>query len=695
MKAQIKELISFEKKCKDVPASASASVPMPVPVHPAHVFMPMHGSGPEGAPPVAEGGGTKTTPPEPGASEVGAQDPPGLHPYRLARPGDKPKPSGMTPLFTTVDLEDGTSIFKEVVQSGESHRVNTIGAEKRDPHKNFILGQMVRETAVPKFSGEVCDFEHFRWAFTRYIGKLEQTQGQQLDEDIKVFILEKALPPYETKWLQQMLQEGQKITCQGFLAKLEAKFGATRESQVRQKWESLKCQHDGKMTAFDMQKFELEFKQLRKELPIIHDEEVHRHLMRRLPGHMVNWVTDEEARLKADRPRVVWTTPGQKSNAEIAASVLDFIGEMPEKVHRVQPKVFVITFGKKEGAKKMLDLNGMQLETGETLHIRPEDHHMSLDEVFSFLTHRLECRDKVDSYLRTPPQQNNRWRSNRDPRYVRITDVDTEQSETDEEEESEEDEDRPRGRSRDRRYRKSRSVSPVAAEQKRSKSAPARSEPARPPTPPPEKPQPKAQSDGALSDGGKAKWQNWGRGNRNGNGNGSRNNGNGSRNGGNGNGNGSGNGNRNGNGNWKNNGNGKGAEALICGRCKKIGHYASHCYTNMNNPRNREFAGWPPDDQNGTAQGQGKGKGGGQNDTRQNNGQNWGRQNWGQNRGRGGNRSWGNGGRGKGNSPPPRTPKTPRAGAPRPPRSRKAGVVGGRGRATLAQKMNPPGSLWL
>ena len=44
---------------------------------------------------------------------------------------------------------------------------------------------------------------------------------------------------------------------------------------------------------------------------------------------------------------------------------------------------------------------------------------------------------------------------------------------------------------------------------------------------------------------------------------------------------------------------------------------------------------------------------------------------------------------------PSKNATNPRAGAPRPTRSRKAGVVGGRGRATLAQKMNPPGSLWL
>ena len=56
----------------------------------------------------------------------------------------------------------------------------------------------------------------------------------------------------------------------------------------------------------DLQKSELEFRQLRKEESTISDEESGRHLMNQLPEHMVNWVADEEVRLKSDRPRVVW-----------------------------------------------------------------------------------------------------------------------------------------------------------------------------------------------------------------------------------------------------------------------------------------------------------------------------------------------------------------------------------------------------
>ena len=214
---------------------------------------------------------------------VEVSPPSGFRLFTVKKPGGEAKPPNFVPLLATIDETTGESIFAEAPPPDLVRNVAPIGADHRGSHHNFILGQMIKEQVIPKFSGEVCDFEQFRWLFSRYLTKLEQTQGHPLEEDMKIFIPEKALPQYESRWLQQMQQEGHPITCQGFLAKMEAKFGATRDCQIRQKWENLKCTHDGKMTAMVMQKFELEFRQLRKELPTISDEEVHRHLMKRLP----------------------------------------------------------------------------------------------------------------------------------------------------------------------------------------------------------------------------------------------------------------------------------------------------------------------------------------------------------------------------------------------------------------------------
>ena len=53
---------------------------------------------------------------------------------------------------------------------------------------------------------------------------------------MKVWMLEKALPQHEMLWLQQLLQEGQKVTSQGFLAQLKTKMARIRENEIRQKW---------------------------------------------------------------------------------------------------------------------------------------------------------------------------------------------------------------------------------------------------------------------------------------------------------------------------------------------------------------------------------------------------------------------------------------------------------------------------
>ena len=362
------------------------------------------------------------------------------------------------PILFGSEFGDEVSVFADP-PSGTVRRVAPVGVGREGDSK-FMLNQLFKESAIPKFSGEVCDFENFRWNFNRYLQRVEDIQGNKIKEEFKVYLLEKALPTFQSQWLQQMQQEGQAVTCRGFLALMETKFCGARENQVRQKWDSLRCIHEGKMRGHDLQKFELEFRQLRKELPTLSDEEAHRHLMRRLPQHMVNWVAEEEVRIKSDRPRVVWTVPEESANAQIAESVEEMVGARPTEVRKVQPKVFVITFADERSAAKMLEMNGRAIEGCRMrMHVRPAGQHMSLDEVFKFLHSRLESREKADGYIRTGFQNENRWRSpNRDPRYVRVTDVDDD-SETDDDRESESE-----NRSRNRRSKgrgRNRSVSPA------------------------------------------------------------------------------------------------------------------------------------------------------------------------------------------------------------------------------------------
>ena len=324
---------------------------------------------------------------------------------------------------------------------------------------------------------------------------------------------------------------------------------------------------------------------------------------------MVNWVADEEIRLKTDRPRVVWTLPEERTNAEVAASVRAIIGVAPERVLKVQPKVFMLTFTNQAMAAKMLELNGTPIaETSTMFHVRPAVQHMTLDQVFSFLAHRLEGRDKADSYIRAQPQADkSRWRTPRqDPRHVRVADAfDYDEEEDDCEYEEDEVETRPRGRNRDwrRRNERSRSVSPVTDTRNRANSAPSRSQ-VRPPSPPLRK-----NGDANSDDGQRNKNRTWD------------------------------------------------TSEMTCFRCKCLGHVSTQCMINMNDPKNQLRAGWldgkPPEvrvSSNAKGKGRGKGKGKGN----ENSPQTGGYQNKkGKGKGRGGNWSNNGGGRGKGSQPPP------------------------------------------
>ena len=56
------------------------------------------------------------------------------------------------------------------------------------------------------------------------------------------------------------------------------------------------------MRGHDVQKVELDLRQLCNELRTLSDEEACRHLMRRLPQNMVHRVSEEEVHINSDPP---------------------------------------------------------------------------------------------------------------------------------------------------------------------------------------------------------------------------------------------------------------------------------------------------------------------------------------------------------------------------------------------------------
>ena len=72
------------------------------------------------------------------------------------------------------------------------------------------------------------------------------------------------------------------------------------------------------------------------------------------------------------------------------------LNDLTLEVRKVQPKVFVITFGDESTAARFLELNGQAIQgTPMRMHLRAAHQHMSLDQVFKFLANRLEGLKKL------------------------------------------------------------------------------------------------------------------------------------------------------------------------------------------------------------------------------------------------------------------------------------------------------------
>ena len=218
------------------------------------------------------------------------------------------------PLLYTFEGEGLEDLTTEPV---DHVRVAMVEAERGLAGNNGALPQIVKETNMPKFSGEACDFDIFAWVFARFLDNLEEARGSKLSENEKLILLERALPNKERKRLLLMQRYGTGVTCQGFLRDLQGVLSVTQESQIRQRWNELSMRYGGRITLPDLYNFQLEFEQLRYHLSHLTEGECHRHLMAKLPGQLVNYVHDEETRLHVSRPQVLIELPGDHAASAV------------------------------------------------------------------------------------------------------------------------------------------------------------------------------------------------------------------------------------------------------------------------------------------------------------------------------------------------------------------------------------------
>ena len=220
----------------------------------------------------------------PGFIELVGVRPRGEVPYRL-RGEESYHPTGSTHrgeesyrpfIFPETPEEEETICF------GRGNFRMVAPVEVSDNPGPNLLGQLGKEGLVPRFSGEPCEFDNFRWEFNRFITHLEKAHRCKIPEDNKLLLLEKALPEKEKRRIQVSQRQNDPVTCQSFLSQLAARFGTTRDTLLRKKWQDLAIKHSGKITIQDLHDFELDFRQIRQDLSDLTERECREHLLKKI-----------------------------------------------------------------------------------------------------------------------------------------------------------------------------------------------------------------------------------------------------------------------------------------------------------------------------------------------------------------------------------------------------------------------------
>ena len=298
-----------------------------------------------------------------------------------------------------------------------------VQGDQRPGNSNLLLTQIVKEESLPKFSGEIADFDEFQWKFSRHMETIETIQGTTIPDKIKLLILEKTLPEHDKKWMQLLLRKGEPLSYRGFMAKLATKAGSNKETQAREKWNTLTFRSAGKVTCNDFFKFEMEFRQAQQGLGNLTEEECYRHLMSKLPASMSTWVIEEEVRLRTTCPKLIVELPIHYTDQAILDCIKKVTGATPATLKRNKPGEFVATFVNWEDAKKMLDMHGKKLRgLDHVFKVQEVLPKMAVDQVFDLVKLKLEGRERGDQLFRMNRSNLDRYRSPlHDSRYVRVT----------------------------------------------------------------------------------------------------------------------------------------------------------------------------------------------------------------------------------------------------------------------------------
>ena len=123
--------------------------------------------------------------------------------------------------------------------------------------------------------------------------------------------------------------------------------------------------HSGKITIQDLHDFELDFRQIRQDLPDLTERECREHLLKKLPHHLTAHLIEEEGRLRSEKPQMLFIFPTDHSVKEVFQTVAVYVGVEPVKVIKFKSGEFCIQFSDQSAAKEMMERDGVSSTESE------------------------------------------------------------------------------------------------------------------------------------------------------------------------------------------------------------------------------------------------------------------------------------------------------------------------------------------
>ena len=272
--------------------------------------------------------------------------------------------------------------------------VGVIGASEGHhsgiPHS--LMTQLLKSVEMPVFNGRADHFQQWKWEFEDKCRLF--AQGHPLSEEMKTFLLEKALNE-QAKELFHLLRRAEGMTYTPYMAKMEIEYGKLTPDAARARWERIELHNQGKVTSLHFREFETKFLTAMHEVKDTTPQEAYRLLFTKLPEFMRKRLTEHQAQLYERDPMVLLTAEPGLTPQDVQDLVEALIVDRPPLVEPRPAGAHLVHLTTKRKAKQLAGFHGRSVEgSSRPLYIQLYEQPMVVEDVFDFLMDWLKAKER-------------------------------------------------------------------------------------------------------------------------------------------------------------------------------------------------------------------------------------------------------------------------------------------------------------